>query len=378
MSPKKTVLVLEDGTVFEGSAFGATREVFGEVVFNTSMTGYQEILTDPSYHGQIVVMTYPLIGNYGINELDVESVRPQVTAFIVREVSYGASNWRSRETLSNYLERHGIPGMEGIDTRDLVLHIRSRGAMRGGISSIDTNPESLLKKTLASPQMIGADYVRAVTTERPYQFEPHLSRGLPEGMKSLRVVAFDFGIKRNISELMVKQGLDVTIVPATTKSEEVDSLKPDGVFLSNGPGDPAALDYIITEVKKLIGRYPIFGICLGHQIVALALGGKTYKMKFGHRGANHPVKDIKTGRVEITVQNHGFCVDADSLPSSSVKVTHINLNDQTVEGLESTEHPLFCVQFHPEASAGPHDSQHLFTRFRELILQNAEGSRIAY
>jgi len=369
MSPKKTVLVLEDGTVFEGSAFGAAREVFGEVVFNTSMTGYQEILTDPSYHGQMVVMTYPLIGNYGINELDIESVRPQVTAFIVREVSYGASNWRSRETLSNFLERHGIPGMEGIDTRDLVLHIRAQGAMRGGLSSLDTNPESLLKKTLASPQMIGADYVRAVTCQRPHHFEPRLSKGLPEGIKPLKVVAYDFGIKRNISELMIQAGLDVTIVPATMKVDEVDAMKPDGVFLSNGPGDPAALDYITAEVKKLIGRYPIFGICLGHQILGLALGGKTYKLKFGHRGANHPVKDITTGRVEITVQNHGFCVDTDSLPSS-VKVTHINLNDQTLEGFESTEHPLFCVQFHPEASAGPHDSHHLFTRFRKLIEGN--------
>ncbi len=368
MSPKKTILVLEDGTVYEGMGFGATKEVFAEVVFNTSMTGYQEILTDPSYHGQMVAMTYPLIGNYGINAIDVESAKPQVAAFIVREVSGAASNWRANETLSNYLTRHNIPGIEGIDTRSLVLHIRQKGAMRGCLSTTDINHESLLKKTLASPEMIGQDYVRAVTTHRSYHFEPRLSDGFPPDKKLLKIVAFDFGIKRNICELMIQEGMDVTVVPADTKAEDVDALAPDGVFLANGPGDPAALGYIIKEVKRLIGRYPIFGICLGHQIFALALGGHTYKLKFGHRGANHPVKDVRTDKVEITVQNHGFCVDADSLPSSKVEITHWNLNDNTVEGIAHREQPAFSVQYHPEASAGPHDARHLFARFRKLIL----------
>ncbi|MBN1901225.1 glutamine-hydrolyzing carbamoyl-phosphate synthase small subunit [Candidatus Sumerlaeota bacterium] len=369
MSLQKAILVLEDGTVFEGNAFGAAREVFGETVFNTSMTGYQEILTDPSYYGQMVVMTYPLIGNYGINEIDVESEKPQVTAFIAREISGIPSNWRSRETLSNYLARHDIPGIEGIDTRALVLHIRRKGAMRGGISALDLNPERLLEKTLASPQMIGQDYVYIVSSDHTYQFLPRLSPGIPPDKEPLKIVAYDFGIKRNICELMVDEGMEVTVLPSTTKAEEVEALKPDGVFLSNGPGDPAALDYIIREVKELIGKYPIFGICLGHQILGHVFGGKTYKLKFGHRGANHPVKDMTTGKIEITVQNHGFCVDPESLPSN-VEITHWNLNDQTVEGMAHRELPVFCVQYHPEASAGPHDARHLFGRFREMIINS--------
>jgi len=368
MSRQKALLVLEDGTVFEGASFGAVREVFGEVVFNTSMSGYQEILTDPSYYGQMVTMTYPLIGNYGINELDVESGSPQVTAFIVREVSGIPSNWRSHETLSNYLARHNIPGIEGIDTRALVLHIREKGAMRGGISPVDTNPESLLEKTRKSPEMIGQDYVYAVTTDHSYEYKSRLYKKSPTVEKPLKIAAFDFGMKRNICELMLREGMEVTVLPSTTSAEDVESLMPDGVFLSNGPGDPAALDYIIREIKKLIGKYPIFGICLGHQLLCHAFGGKTYKLKFGHRGANHPVKDMTTGKIEITVQNHGFCVDAQSLPSSKVEVTHWNLNDQTVEGLAHKEYPVFCVQYHPEASAGPHDAAHLFSRFKQMIL----------
>jgi len=367
MNSKKAILVLEDGAWFEGSAFGALRESFGEVVFNTSMTGYQEILTDPSYHGQMVCMTYPLIGNYGINQLDIESARPRVAAFIVRELSGITSNWRSNESLSNYMERHQIPGLEGIDTRSLVLHIREKGAMRGGLSSRDTNPESLLKKVMASPEMAGQDYVKIVSADKIFRYRPRLSGAPVEGKKPLRIVAFDFGMKWNICELMIQEGMEVTVVPATTKAGEVEALNPDGVFLSNGPGDPAALDYIVREVKQLVGRYPIFGICLGHQILGHVFGGKTYKLKFGHRGANHPVKDVQTNRIEITVQNHGFCVDDQSLPSS-VEVTHWNLNDHTVEGLAHREHPVFCVQYHPEASAGPHDAQHLFARFRQMIL----------
>ena len=367
MCPKKAILVLEDGTVFEGTAFGARREVFGEVVFNTSMTGYQEVLTDPSYHGQMVCMTYPLIGNYGINDLDAESGRPQVTAFIVREVSGLASSWRSHETLDNYLARHNIPGIEGIDTRRLVLHTREKGAMRGGLSALESNPEALLKKVCDWPRMEGSDYVRAVTCRTQSPFHEESAGEYEPGEPRPRILAFDFGMKRNIARLLTREGMDVTMTPATTTAQEVEAFRPDGVFLSNGPGDPAALGYIFTEVKKLVGRYPIFGICLGHQILGLAFGGKTYKLKFGHRGANHPVKDMKTGRIEITVQNHGFCVDPDSLPEKDVEITHWNLNDRTVEGLAHRHLPVFCVQYHPEASAGPHDSEYLFARFRDLI-----------
>ena len=369
MSARKAILVLEDGTVFHGHAFGSGREICGEVVFNTSMTGYQEVLTDPSYYGQMVCMTYPLIGNYGINEIDVESDRPHVSAFIVREVSGIPSNWQSNESISNYLARHDIPGIEGIDTRALVLHIREKGAMRGGLSCTDTDPDSLIEKVLASPKMAGQDLVKDVTSDQTAPFRPRLCQCEIQDAEPLKVVAFDFGMKRNICELFTRYGLDVTIVPATTKAEDVAELNPDGVFLSNGPGDPAALGYIIEEVKKLIGKYPLFGICLGHQILGQALGGRTYKLKFGHRGANHPVKDLKTGKIEITVQNHGFCVDEDSLPSAA-EITHWNLNDDTVEGLEHREYPLFCVQYHPEASAGPRDAEYLFPRFRDLILQN--------
>lgn len=370
MSSQKSILVLEDGEVFEGAAFGAPGEAFGEVVFNTSMTGYQEIMTDPSYYGQMVCMTYPLIGNYGINDLDIESARPQVSGFIVREVSGVTSNWRSNESLSNYLARHNIPGIEGIDTRKLVLHIREKGAMRGGISSLETNPEKLLKKVLDFPKMAGTDYVKDVTTHSVHPYSSRLEHK-PEQKPLLKIAAYDFGMKHNICELMVEEGMDVTVVPADTRAEDVLAMNPDGVFLSNGPGDPAALDYIIRETKQLIGKKPLFGICLGHQILGLALGGKTYKLKFGHRGANHPVKDLKTGKIEITVQNHGFCVDPDSLPEEA-EITHWNLNDQTVEGLKHKELPIFCVQYHPEASPGPSDACHLFSRFRKMILVNSQ------
>jgi carbamoyl-phosphate synthase small subunit len=374
MPGEKATLLLEDGTRFDGRSFGWPGEICAEVVFNTAMTGYQEIATDPSYCGQMVTMTYPLIGNYGVNRRDVESARVCVAAMIVKEIAGRASNWRRDQTIEEYFAANRVMGLEGIDTRELVRHIRVRGAMRGILSTEDADAESLLRKVLASPEMAGRDLVLDVSTAAPYAF-PNDSTVEPPDLSAtdLFVVAYDFGIKENILRQLVGIGARTLVVPATTKAAEIETLRPDGIFLSNGPGDPAALGYIIEELKKLLPRYPVFGICLGHQLMGWAFGGKTYKLKFGHRGANHPVKDMTTTRVEITSQNHGFCVDPESLPAT-VDVTHWNLNDQTVEGLQHKEFPAFCVQYHPEASPGPHDSHYLFHRFREFMLRNKKAA----
>ena len=334
-------------------------ESLGEVVFNTSMTGYQEVLTDPSYAGQIVTMTYPEIGNYGTNPEDIESRKPFVRGFVVRELSRVFSNWRADKGLSRYLEENGICGISELDTRALVRELRNVGTMRGIISTLDFDVPSLQTKVVAHPSMAGSDYVKTVTTANSYCWEQ------PE--PSFRVVAYDFGIKTNILRSLGARGCDVTIVPASTTSEDVLALKPDGIFLSNGPGDPEPLSYIVASVKKLLGKCPIFGICLGHQVLGLALGGKTFKLKFGHRGANQPVKNMISERVEITSQNHGFAVDPDSLDSNQVEFTHFNLNDQTLEGLRHRSLPAFSVQYHPEASPGPHDSHYLFDDFIHLM-----------
>ena len=371
---RKAKLVLADGTVFEGRGFGAKGEAVGEVVFNTSMMGYQEIMTDPSYKGQIVTMTYPLIGNYGTNDEDFESKKPQVEGFIVKENSVHPSSWRSEKTLDDYLKENNIVGIEGIDTRSLTRHIRNIGAQEGVVSTDDLDTESLLQKARRSPGLLGRDLVKEVTCDKGYEWsqgEWLLEKGYQEfpaakGGGRFNVVAYDLGIKYNILRKLVTAGCNVAVVPAATKAEDVLRLKPDGVFLSNGPGDPAGVPYAAENVKELIGKKPIFGICLGHQILGLALGGKTFKLKFGHRGGNQPVMDLTTQKVEITSQNHGFSVDADSLPDDVV-VTHINLNDNTVEGLKHRELPVFSVQYHPEASPGPHDASYLFRRFIEMM-----------
>jgi carbamoyl-phosphate synthase small subunit len=356
----KSLLVLEDGTWFEGWTFAGEGEVCGEVVFNTSMTGYQEILTDPSYCGQIVAMTYPLIGNYGINPEDVESERIQVEGFIVREYEPMPSNWRSGMALADYLTREGIVGIEGVDTRALTRHLRLSGAMKGIISTEDLDPGALAAKAKAAPGLVGRDLVRGITCRESYEW--------PEkGTAGFHVVAFDFGIKFNIVRCLAARGCRVTVVPAWTSADEVKALKPDGVLFSNGPGDPEPVTYAVETIRKLMGRVPLFGICLGQQLLGLALGGKTYKLKFGHRGANHPVKNLQTGRVEITTQNHGFCVDADSIRDPDVEITHVNLNDQTLEGFRHRSLPVFSVQYHPEASAGPHDAAYLFDDFIRMM-----------
>lgn len=356
----KAILVLEDGRTFRGASFGADGETFGEMVFNTSMTGYQEILTDPSYAGQIVCMTYPLIGNYGVNEADVESRRPWVEGFVVKEASRIRSNWRSTEDLGDYLKRHGIVGIEGIDTRSLVRHIRDKGAMRAGISSVDLDADSLLQKVLASPDMKDRELASAVTIEDKFDYPT-------TGEAKYHVVAYDFGVKTNSLREFAKFGCKVTVVPAGTTAEEVLALDPDGIFLSNGPGDPASMKEVIDEIRKLTSaNVPMFGICLGHQLIGSAFGGETFKMKFGHRGGNQPIKNLETGKVEITSHNHGFAVDAASLPAD-VEVTHINLNDNTVAGLKHKKLPVFSVQYHPESAPGPHDSEYLFERFIELM-----------
>lgn len=368
----KAVLLLEDGTLFEGRAFGAEGEKCGEVVFNTSMCGYQEVLTDPSYCQQIVTMTYPLMGNYGITPEDVESGKVQVSGFIVKENCEKPANWRLKQTLSAYLKKAGIFGIEGIDTRMLVRHIREKGAMNGILSTKDSNVKSLAEKLSRFPSMAGLDLASKVTVKKPYSWNKPvlniLDKAALKKPKALyNVVAFDYGIKENILRLLVSHGCNVTVVPASMSAKEVLKRKPDGVFLSNGPGDPAAVTYAIDTVKALLGRVPIFGICLGHQILTLALGGKTYKLKFGHRGANHPVKNLLTNRIEITSQNHGFCADMASLKGKGVEITHLNLNDNTVEGLRSKKVHAFSVQYHPEASPGPHDSSYLFKEFIELM-----------
>jgi len=356
----KAILALEDGRVFTGRAFGAEGEALGEVVFNTSMCGYQEILTDPSYAGQIVVMTYPHIGNYGTNTEDVESRRPFLEGFVAREFGRVASNWRSTDSLEAYLRRHGIVAISEVDTRAVVRHIRTRGAMRGIISSSDLDPAGLVAKARGMRSMEGWDLASAVTCRDRYAWPAGGSSGL-------RVVAVDFGIKYNILRHLARISSDVLVVPANTSADDILALNPDGVFLSNGPGDPEPVTYGVETIRALLGRLPVFGICLGHQLMGLALGGRTFKLKFGHRGGNQPVKNLRTGTVEITAQNHGFAVDPDSLNARLVELTHINLNDRTLEGLWHREVPAFSVQYHPEASPGPHDSHYLFEEFRQLM-----------
>lgn len=354
------ILVLEDGRTFKGRSFGAEGEAFGEIVFNTAVTGYQEILTDPSYAGQIVCMTYPLIGNYGVNGEDVESERPWVEGFVVREVSRFMSNWRATETLDSYLKRYGVFGIEHIDTRALVRHIRDKGAMRAGISNIGTSEAELLEKVRQSPSMVNRELASGVTTRKIYEFPA-------QDLELFHVVAIDFGVKMNSLREMSKRGCRITVVPADTSAEDILKLEPDGIFLSNGPGDPASMQEAIQEIRKLIdSRKPIFGICLGHQLIGQAFGGKTYKLKFGHRGANQPIMNLKTGKVEIASHNHGFAVDAESLPTE-VEVTHVNLNDATVAGLKHKFLPVFSVQYHPESAPGPHDSKYLFDEFIRLM-----------
>ncbi|HEY3861746.1 MAG TPA: glutamine-hydrolyzing carbamoyl-phosphate synthase small subunit [Verrucomicrobiae bacterium] len=378
----KAILALEDGSVFTGRGFGAKAEACGEVCFNTSMTGYQEILTDPSYKGQIVAMTYPLIGNYGVNEADVESWQPHVSGFVVRELSPVASSWRSHCSLAEYLEKNGVPGLEGIDTRALTKKLRTHGALNGFISTQDISPEEAVARAKNWPGLAGVDYVQKVTHAKPFLWDEDESQsrsftlarsstGAGEGAAlppaDIPIVAFDYGMKYNILRRLRQYGFKTLVLPATVTAQEALDRKPAGIFLSNGPGDPAALGYAVRAVGELIkSGTPIFGICLGHQILGQALGGKTFKLKFGHRGANQPVKDLASGKVEITSQNHGFAVDPATLPSD-VAVDRINLNDRTVEGFRHKTKPIFCVQYHPEASPGPHDSTPLFAEFRTMI-----------
>jgi carbamoyl-phosphate synthase small subunit len=376
----EAILALEDGRVFRGRAFGGRGERCGEVCFNTSMTGYQEILTDPSYAGQIVVMTYPEIGNYGTNLLDHESAIPRAEGFAVRELCPWPSNWRATQGLAQYLREHDTPGISELDTRALTRHIRSKGAMKGCLSSSDADVESLVRKAREAPSLADQDLVGRVSCKSPYEWtqrrEAEWSSDLRlDDAPRLRCAAYDFGIKRNILRLLVEAGFDVTVVPAKTPADEVLAMKPDCVFLSNGPGDPASATYAIDAVAALVGKKPIFGICLGHQILALALGGKTFKLKFGHRGANHPVREMISGRVAVTSQNHGYAVDPDSLPEGTI-VTHLNLNDQTIEGFDIPSLGVRAVQHHPEASPGPHDSHDLFGSFRQLVREAAPARPI--
>jgi carbamoyl-phosphate synthase small subunit len=382
-------LALEDGTVYYGDAFGASGEVDGEVCFNTSMTGYQEILTDPSYRGQIVAMTYPEIGNYGVNSSDLESERPHLAGFIVRNRSRRASNFRSEGALDEYLAKHGVVGIAGIDTRSLVRRLRDRGAMKGVLSTVDLDNDSLVAKAVASPGLVGRDLVREVMPDGPRRWseglndfakhsEYYTAAALSESIASAngaapRVVALDFGMKWNIARYLAEAKFDLTILPGDATAEDVLAQRPDGVFLSNGPGDPEPLDYAIDTIRGLLGRTPVFGICLGHQLLSLACGAKTFKLKFGHRGANQPVQNLLTRRVEITSQNHGFAVVEDDLPKE-LEVTHRNLNDQTIEGVRHRDVPAFSVQYHPEASAGPHDSDYLFGKFREMMASRRSPS----
>jgi carbamoyl-phosphate synthase small subunit len=382
----RAILALEDGRVFKGRAAGAHTRRGGEVVFNTSITGYQEVFTDPSYSGQIVCLTYPHIGNVGTNLDDEESAKPYIEGLVVREFSALASNWRSREPAQEYLERHRVPVIWDVDTRALVRHLRDVGALRGVVATDGTSVEKLIAEARALPTMAGLELASRVTSPKKYEWSRGsielAASGGPVEAKSqagasseaesrYRVVAYDFGIKRNILRLLVDHGCDVTVVPAQTTAEDVLAIKPNGVFLSNGPGDPEAVGYAVANIRRMLGRVPIFGICLGHQLCGLALGGRTFKLKFGHHGANHPVKNLKTQKVEITSQNHGFCVDPDSLPASDVEITHVNLNDHTNEGMRHRSLPLFSVQYHPEASPGPHDARYLFDDFISMMKAGA-------
>jgi carbamoyl-phosphate synthase small subunit len=376
--PTTAILALEDGRYFQGTSFGSTGTTTGEICFNTSMTGYQEVITDPSYRGQIVSMTYPQIGNYGINPEDAESSQPHIRAFVIGELCRTPSNWRSTQPLDAYLASHGVLGIEGIDTRALTKHLRSLGAMRACVTT-DLNAEQAIEAARNAPSMKGMDYVKEVSTPKAYLWSdesrrwilPNVSTHQPGPYEELppvkhRIVAYDFGIKFNILRSLRQSGFEVEVVNSTTSAAEVLAKNPDGIFLSNGPGDPAALGYIHSELRQLIGKKPIFGICLGNQLLAHAYGGSTFKLKFGHRGGNQPVKDLRTGQISITSQNHGFAVDPDSLPPE-IEVTHINLNDQTVEGMRHKTHPVFSVQYHPEAAPGPNDASYLFEEFSRLI-----------
>jgi len=379
MSNNKAILLLEDGTIFTGRSFGAKGTAVGEVVFNTSMTGYQEITTDPSYFEQILTMTYPMIGNYGTSTDDWESRKLFCSGFIVKENCPFPSNWRDEKTFSDYLKENNVVGLEGIDTRKLVRHIRTQGAMRGIISSSELDANKLRKKLDAYPGLVGRDIVRNVTLGKSYTW----TKGVVDVLTGLeckpkpkyKVIAFDFGIKQNILRLLISHGCKVEVVPADTTAAQILKKKPDGVFLSNGPGDPAAVTYAIDAIRGLLGKVPIFGICLGHQLLGLALGGATYKLKFGHRGANHPVKNLETGKIEITSQNHGFCVDINSLKDKNVELTHMNLNDNTLEGLRCKKLKAFSVQYHPEASPGPHDSQYLFKQFTDWMDKSKKAKK---
>jgi len=376
----QATLALEDGRIFAGEGYGAPGEALGEVVFNTSLTGYQEIATDPSYAGQIVVLTNPQIGNYGTNQADNEAAKPYIEGLIVREFSPVSSNWRSEQVTDEYMERYSVPVLAEIDTRALVRHLRTHGVMRGVISTSESDPEKLIAKARSIRKMDGTDLARVVSTKSSYSFAAEdelaqsndslLSTGFiqkEDARERLHVVAYDFGIKRNILRMLTREGCSVTVVPAETRAEEVLALKPDGVFLSNGPGDPEPVDYAVKAIQEMMGRTPIFGICLGHQLTGLALGGKTYKLKFGHHGGNHPVKNMTNGKVEITAHNHNFAVDPDSINANDVELTHVDLNDNTLEGLRHKTLPLFSVQYHPEAAPGPHDSNYLFHDFRRLM-----------